>query len=202
MLTLRQRDCLHFIRDFIADNGFAPNFEEIADGLGIRSRGTVHRYVHALSKSGHLKLHPLRARGIELLEPMPHPSSKSAVPLLGAIAAGKPIEAIPGHDTFTLQDWFEPDCFALKVEGDSMIDAGIYDGDIVICRASATAKPSQVAVALIDQLEATLKYCKTNPSGTITLVPANSALRPQTYAADRVQIQGVVIGQFRQHFAV
>ena len=198
MLTDSQRKTLEFIRQYHADNGYAPKLQEIADGIGIRSRGVVHRYVQALVDAGFLRIHSGRHRGIELLD-TDH-SNRHSLPLLGKIAAGQPIEAIPDQDTIDLADYLCAEGrYAIKVQGDSMIEAGILDGDIVIIEARETAENGHIVVALIDEQEATLKRYRQHSDGTITLIPENSRLYPMTYPAERVRIQGVVVGQIRSY---
>jgi repressor LexA len=197
MLSDRQHDTYYFIRNYITRHGRAPLLTEIAAGLGIRSKGVVHRYVQALADEGLLTLHPGRHRGIVLTdEQAPQPT----LPLLGRIAAGHPIEAIPGQDEVNLAEFFMgANRFLLKVQGDSMIEAGILDGDMVVVERCDRADDGEVVVALIDGEEATLKRLQNNRDGTVTLHPANSRLSPLRYAAERVSIQGRVIGQLRSY---
>ena len=123
-----------------------------------------------------------------------------ALPLVGRIAAGRPIEAIPDQDEINLMDFFMgPNRFVLRVTGDSMIDAGILNGDMVIVEQRTHAGNNEIVVALIDNEEATLKSIKYNMDGTLTLTPANPRLKPVTYPAERVAIQGVVVGQMRSY---
>ena len=122
------------------------------------------------------------------------------IPLLGRIAAGQPIEAIEGRDELNLADFLmSSDRFALQVTGNSMIDAGILDGDTVIIRQQQTATNGDIVVALIDGIEATLKRLKKLPDGMILLMPENKFMEPKVYPAQRVQIQGVVVGQLRSY---
>jgi repressor LexA len=123
-----------------------------------------------------------------------------ALPLAGRIAAGQPIEAIEGQEEISLADFFlGPGRFALRVTGDSMVEAGILDGDTVIIKACQTAEEEAIVVALIDGEEATLKRLKRERDGSITLLPENRALKPMHYPAERVAIQGVVVGQMRRY---
>jgi repressor LexA len=191
-LTDRQQQTYDFLRDYLLRNGVAPKLREIADHLGIRSRGTVHRYLGALAEAGLIRIEAERARGIRLLENEKSSSRKFILPLVGRIAAGQPIEAIS-------EFFIRPNRFVLKVSGDSMIEAGILDGDMVVVEQAATARDGEIVVALIDREEATLKLLSRNGDGSITLVPANSNLSPMRYSAKRVQIQGVVVGQFRAY---
>jgi repressor LexA len=197
MLSDRQQDTYRFIRNYIVRHGRAPLLSEIAEGLGIRSKGVIHRYVQALADDGLIALQPGRHRGITLTDEQ---AAEPVLPLLGRIAAGQPIEAIPGQDEVNLAEFFMgPDRFLLKVQGDSMIEAGILDGDMVVVERCEQADDGEVVVALIDSEEATLKRLQNNRDGTVTLQPANSSLSPMRYAAGRVAIQGRVIGQLRSY---
>lgn len=200
MLSKRQQDTFHFIRDFILRHGHGPVLEEIAEGLGIQSRGSVHRYVQALADAGLIEVVPGRHRGIRLTEQAEEQAPPHSLPLVGRIAAGHPIEAIPGEDRLDLADFFMgPNRFVLKVQGDSMIEAGILDGDMVIVEQRDTAGDGDIVVALIDNEVATLKTLYKNDDGSLTLRPANALLPPFRYPADRVRIQGIVVGQMRSY---
>lgn len=197
MLSTRQEDTYRFIRDYITRHGRAPLLEEIATGLGIRSKGVVHRYVQALAEVELIELVPGRHRGIRLSDKQ---AAQPTLPMLGRIAAGQPIEAIPGQDEVNLAEFFiGPNRFLLKVQGDSMIEAGILSGDMVVVERCEQAADGEIIVALIDREEATLKRLQNNRDGTVTLHPANTTLSPLRYAAERVAIQGRVIGQLRSY---
>lgn len=201
MLTERQKEAYRFVREYHRQNGYSPKLTEIAEGLGIRSKGVVHRYLQAISNAGLIELVPGRHRGIRLL---PADSNDSApdfsLPLAGKIAAGHPIEAIPDEETINLADFFMgPERFVLKVQGDSMTEAGILDGDMVIVERRSRADDGDIVVALIDRGDATLKRIKNNRDGYVTLIPANPTMQPMIYASERVQIQGVVVGQMRSY---
>ncbi len=196
MLTDSQRKTLKFIQQYVARRGYAPKLQEIAEGIGIRSRGVAHRYVQALIKEGYLENQSGRHRGLHLVGGDHHLS----LPLLGKIAAGQPIEAIPDETEINLADFFMgPGRFALRVQGTSMIEAGILDGDIAIVRQQNTARNGDIVVALIDNDEATLKTFKSMDNGRICLIPSNSELQPMIYDARRVQIQGVLVGCMRRY---
>jgi repressor LexA len=200
MLTARQRDIYQFIRAFIERHGHGPLLMEIAEGIGIQSKGTVHRYVNSLAREGLIELVSGRHRGIRLPEQAAPAAAGATLPLVGKIAAGRPIEAIPGQDEINLADFFvRANCFVLKVQGDSMIEAGILDGDMVVVEKRDWAENDALVVALIDQQDATLKRLRHNRDGTVTLIPANAALSPITYSAERVTIQGVIVGQLRSY---
>lgn len=200
MLTAGQHRTLNFIHQYITREGFAPTLSEIALGLGIRSRGSVHKQVQALAQAGALRLIPGRKRGIELLEE----TEALTLPLLGRIAAGCPIEAIPDEDTLNLTEFLlGPERFALRVQGDSMIDIGILDGDTVIIRRCDSADDGDIVVALIDNEEATLKRLShlgaNHDNKRVVLMPENTTMEPMIYPAGRVAIQGVLVGQLRTY---
>ena len=198
-LTDNQRTVLDFIQRYIASRGVSPKLQEIAEGIGISSRGVAHRYVQALVDAGFLAIDKGRHRGIRLLRENPH-QRENTLPLLGKIAAGKPIEAIPGEDEINLADFFGKNNFAVRVQGDSMIDAGILDGDVVVIEFRETANDGDIVVALIDEQEATLKRFKRTPHGRfIQLIPENADMETMVYDASRVRIQGVLVGQMRKY---
>ena len=198
-LTDKQRLTLDFIERYIARHSISPKLQEIAEGIGIRSRGVAHRYVQALIDNNFIAMDSGRHRGIRLLKPNPH-RTNSTLPLLGRIAAGKPIEAIPGEDQIDLQDFFGHNNFAVRVQGDSMIEAGIMDGDTAIIEFRETANDGDIVVALIDETETTLKRFKRSHKGQyIKLIPANKDMEEMVYEASRVRIQGVLIGQLRKY---
>ncbi len=196
MLTRKQSQTFDFIKSFFQENDFAPTMAEIAKGIGIKSRGVVHRYVQALSQEGLLRVIPNKRRNIELTNSAE--KSNWFLPIVGNIAAGSPIEAIPQQEALDISHVFlSPKRYALRVKGDSMIEEGIFDGDLVVCEHSDTAVNGQIVVALVDGLEATLKRLQINPDNTVTLIPANARLSPMVYSADRIQIQGIFIGLMR-----
>lgn len=198
-LTDRQQKTYEFLCAYAARHGRSPKLREIADHLGIQSRGTVHRYLSALVEARLISVAADRARGIELLDAGGE-FKPFTLPLVGRITAGLPIEAIPDHDEIDLSEFFiRPNRFVLKVTGESMIEAGILDGDMVVVEKSSTARDGEIVVALIDNDEATLKYFRRNADHSITLEPANREFKPMRYPADRLQIQGIVVGQFRAY---
>ena len=198
-LTDNQRKVLDFIQRFIAIYTVPPKLQEVAEGIGISSRGVAHRYVQALAEAGYIETDSGKHRGIRLLKSNPY-RPESRLPLLGEIAAGKPIEAIPGQDEIDLSEFFGRNNFAVQVKGDSMIDAGILDGDTVIIEFRETADDGDIVVALIDESETTLKRFKRSQRGKyIKLIPENSEMEPMVYEAERVRIQGVLIGQLRKY---
>lgn len=201
MLTDRQQATYRFVRDYHLRYGRAPKLAEIADGIGIRSKGVVHRYVKAIADEGLVEILPGKHRGIQLTESFrENQTMKMTLPLVGKIAAGHPIEAIPDQDMFDLTELLlGSNRFVLKVQGDSMIEAGILDGDMVVVEQRDRASNGDIVVALIDKDEATLKYLQNNQDGTVTLLPANQTMQPMDYLAEQIQIQGVVVAQMRSY---
>jgi repressor LexA len=197
MLTPTQDRTLAFIRRYLKRRGYAPSLIEIAEGIGITSKGTAHRHVQALAEAGAIRLIAGRKRGIELADE--ETLSKTSLPLLGRIAAGQPIEAIAGQERLELNDLFGPNRYALQVKGDSMIDAGIFDGDLAVIERCDTADDGTIVVALIDGEEATLKRLRRLKSGRIKLIAENPDVPPMIYAAKRVRIQGVLVCQLRRY---
>lgn len=198
MLTELEQRMLEAIRDHITTQGRSPTLVEIGDAVGVTSKGTVHRYVQGLVDKGQLVRNHTGWRGLQPVGGLEEESG--TLPLLGKIAAGLPIQAIPGEDKVSLVEFFMgPGRFILKVVGDSMIDAGILDGDMVVIRHCQCAKNGDIVVALIDNEEATLKRLQHMEDGQIKLIPENSSMQPFVYAPKRVRIQGVLVGQMRSY---
>jgi len=197
MLTDREREVYDFVRAYTRRHGVPPKLREIGAQLGVSSRGTVHRYLRAIEAAGLIAITPDRARGVRLVSKV---TARSVLPVLGRIAAGLPIEAIPDETEIDLSEFFMgPNRFVLRVDGESMIEAGILHGDMVIVESRNSARNGEIVVALIDNQEATLKTFLRNPDGSITLRPANHSMAPMRFAAERVAIQGVVVGQMRSY---
>lgn len=194
MATHFQEKLYKFISDYITQQGYSPSFSEITFALGIspRSKSLVTRSLRALEKEGKLALSKEGRRLAITL-------STKHFPLLGRISAGMPIEAISDNEWIDINHIFQgSDRFALQVKGTSMIDEGILDEDIIICRKAEVAKEGDIVVALIDQCNTTLKRISYKMNGMITLIPANSELKPRAYAPERICIQGIYIGLIRQ----
>jgi repressor LexA len=197
MLTTQQKRVLDFIRAFIHRHGHSPSLREIGEGIDIQSRGAVHRHVQTLIDRGVLKRTRSGWRTLELVET---DEASPSLPLLGKIAAGRPIEAIPGHDEINIAEMLLGEKrYVLQIEGDSMIEAGILDGDLVVIQHADTASDGEIVVALIDDQEATLKRLFHLSGRRIKLVAENHKLSPLIYPADRVRIQGVLTGQLRSY---
>lgn len=197
-MTPRQLEILELIRDNVAREGVAPTLEELGQRLGLSSKATVHKHLAALEDAGLIRIRRGRARGIELVESAG--SGGATVPLMGRVAAGRPIEAVANPENIEIPESFLADgeTYALQVKGDSMIDEGILDGDWVIIAARDTARDGEVVVALVDEEETTLKRLR-RQGGTVVLEPANAAYEAMEYPAERVRIQGVVVAQMRSY---
>lgn len=197
MPTDRESEVLAVIARHLAQYGVAPKLTEIAEALGIHSKGSVHRYVESLITQGYLKRAKWQHRALRL-QHAPHAPEALSLPLVGKIAAGRPLEAVAGLDTVNLNELFvRPGRFLVRVTGDSMRDAGILDGDLVVVDKRDTADVGEIVVALIDEQEATLKRLGSKKGGRVELQPANPDYPLQVYAAKRVRIQGVVVGDLR-----
>ena len=193
MLTKREQDTFDFIASYYAKQRKAPLLTEIAESLGIQSKGVVHRYVSALEQKGYILRNP-KTRGIELAD---HPNINE-LPFLGRIAAGKPIEAIEDRQSVDFAHLLNgPDRYVLEVKGRSMVDEGIRHGDLVIIEHASTARSNQIVVALIDGEEVTLKRIQFPKKDTVRLIPANKNMQAKEYPSRRVEIQGVLVGQVR-----
>ncbi|MFA9461042.1 transcriptional repressor LexA [Thiohalorhabdus methylotrophus] len=196
-LTRRQREIHEYLLAH-ADEP-PPTLDELARGLGMRSRGSLHRHVQALVDAGLVEPMDGKKRGVRLAETTHERDDE--LPLLGRIAAGQPIAALPQPETLEVPTQLRRDqpCYVLEVDGDSMIDEGIFDGDWVVVEERDRADNGELVVALIDGEEATLKRIEQRPD-KVVLHPANADHAPQEYAPERVRIQGVVVSQMRRYF--
>ena len=202
MLTFQQEKLLKFIIDYQKQNNVTPSFDEMKDGLDLKSKSGIHRIVSALEERGYIKKLNNRARAIEIIKNVnlidtengKNKNSIISIPILGKIAAGLPIEAISDNTNYielpeTLLK--KGEYFILNVEGDSMIEAGIFDGDQVVIRKANDANNGEIVVALIDNNEATLKRIFKRGQ-QVALQPENSNYETIIYGPDRIQIQGVL----------
>jgi repressor LexA len=202
MLTFQQEKLLKFIIDYQKENNVTPSFDEMKDGLDLKSKSGIHRIVSALEERGYIKKLNNRARAIEIIKNLnlidtengKNKNSIISIPILGKIAAGLPIEAISDNTNYielpeTLLK--KGEYFILNVEGDSMIEAGIFDGDQVVIRKANDANNGEIVVALIDNNEATLKRIFKRGQ-QVALQPENSNYKTVIYGPDRIQIQGVL----------
>jgi repressor LexA len=198
MLTSQEQKTLQFIRNYLAQHGYAPKFKEIGVAIGVQSHGTIHRYVQSLEDKGYIERAKNNSRGMSLVDlPLVSPPT---IPLAGRIAAGLPIEAVEDQQELNLAEMFMgPELFALRVTGDSMVDAGILDEDYVIIKKQPVANDGDIVVAMVDNTEATLKRFKRKAEDTVALIPENSDMEPMIYAAERVRIHGVLVGQLRNY---
>jgi len=199
-LTKRQKEILDFINGFIDEHGYAPSFEEIAHSFGYSSLATVHEHLSNLERKGYIRKSYNESRSIEMV-PEDGTVSAMELPLLGTVAAGLPIEAIQERESLTVPlDMARPgkDNFVLKVEGDSMIDEQIRDGDYIVVSAQPTAADGEVVVALVGGDSATVKRIYRESGNQIRLQPANPAMEPIMVDADDVRVQGVVVGLIRR----
>ncbi len=223
MLTRKQHELLLFINERLGASGVSPSFEEMKEALELKSKSGVHRLIRALEERAFIRRLPNRARALEVLR-MPErsvskqsitpartdlPSSKVPVaandgivelPLHGRIAAGMPIEALEGQSSLSVPAALlgPGEHYALEVSGDSMIEAGILDGDYALVRRTETARDGEIVVALVDDAEATLKYFR-REGQMIRLDPANHSYAPQRYQSKQVRVQGKLAGLLRRY---
>lgn len=226
MLTPKQQELLSFIHDRLGTDGVSPSFEEMKDALDLKSKSGIHRLINALEERGFIRRLPNRARALEVLKlpdaidrvrkiggavapaappglsaPLPVAANDVVeIPLHGRIAAGVPIEALEGHAMLSVPAALlgSGEHYALEVSGDSMVEAGILDGDFALIQRTEVARDGQIVVALIDEAEATLKYFR-KEGPKVRLEPANAAYDPQVYDAGQVRIQGKLAGLLRRY---
>ena len=195
MLTALEQKVLDVTRDYLARHGRGPTLAEIAAAAGLRSKGTVHRYLSALVRKGRLRRRGRGWRNLELAAEPAH--ARSTLKMRGRIGSGKPIEPLVDEPEINFSGLLAaPDRFALRVEGDAMVEAGIMDGDIIVVRQGADASNGDIVVALVDNDEATLRRLRRHGQ-RIELVPANRRLVSMIYPANRVRIQGTVVAVVR-----
>ncbi|MEN8213114.1 MAG: transcriptional repressor LexA [Pseudomonadota bacterium] len=201
-LTRRQQEIYEFLRDNENTFKHPPTLAELCSAMNLHSRGSMHKQIRALIDAGLVEPMQQKKRGIRLIHSAPPfpDASLEQLPMLGYIAAGQPIEAISNPESIGIPSWLHcpGNCYVLGIKGDSMIDAGIFDGDRVIIEQRDHADDGEIVVALIDGCEATLKRLQQTPQEVI-LHPANPAMEARHYAHDRVQIQGVLRGQMRKY---
>jgi len=226
MLTRKQHELLMFINERLNASGVSPSFEEMKEALQLKSKSGVHRLVNALEERQFIRRLPNRARALEVLR-LPETgkatkggragesvvnvdfrSRKTAkvandiveLPLHGRIAAGMPLEALESDRNLSVPATLlgPGEHFALEVSGDSMIEAGILDGDYALVQKCDTARDGEIVVALVDDEDATLKYLRRDKQ-EIRLEPANRAYTPQRYPAHRVRVQGKLVGLLRRY---
>jgi repressor LexA len=216
MLTSKQRELLLFIDKRLGENGISPSFDEMREALDLKSKSGVHRLISALEERGFIRRLPNRARALEVvklpearptaevvqLRPVAPVAANDTIELLlaGRIAAGTPIEALQGTETFPVPAALlgAGEHYALEVSGDSMVDEGILDGDFALIRRVDTAYDGEIVVALVNNEEATLKTFR-REGNMIRLDPANRNYEAQRYRPDQIQIQGKLAGLIRRY---
>ncbi|MCZ8320238.1 MAG: transcriptional repressor LexA [Novosphingobium sp.] len=226
MLTRKQHELIRFIQVRLEETGVSPSFEEMKEALDLKSKSGVHRLISALEERGFIRRLPNRARALEVLKQPEDVQSKAParaadnvvplkrpepvrpapandvieIPLHGRIAAGVPIEALETAATLPVPAALlgAGEHYALEVSGDSMIEAGIFDGDFALIRKTDTARDGEIIVALVRDEEATLKYLR-RENGMVRLDPANAAYEPQIYRPDEVRVQGKLAGLLRRY---
>lgn len=228
MLTRKQHELIRFIQTRLEETGVSPSFEEMKEALDLKSKSGVHRLISALEERGFIRRLPNRARALEVLrqpedvgakepvraakpspaaavvrppEAMPAPANDVIeIPLHGRIAAGVPIEAMETSATLPVPAALlgAGEHYALEVSGDSMIEAGIFDGDYALIRRTDSARDGEIVVALVRGEEATLKYLR-RENGKVRLDPANAAYEPQIYNPGEVVVQGKLAGLLRRY---
>lgn len=220
MLTRKQHELVCFINDKLAETGVSPSFEEMKEALDLKSKSGVHRLISALEERQFIRRLPNRARALEVLRMPERPTARTAnkpdvrqlrklpepandvieIPLHGRIAAGVPIEAFEGATTLAVPAALlgSGEHYALEVAGDSMVEAGILDGDFALVKRQEVARDGEIVVALIDEVEATLKYFR-REGAMVRLDPANRAYDPQRYLPKQVRIQGKLSGILRRY---
>ena len=226
MLTAKQHELLLFIQRKLEETGISPSFEEMKEALDLKSKSGVHRLISALEERGFIRRLPNRARALEVTRqpedvtagkripandlvsrvatpPRSAPAAANDIielPLHGRIAAGVPIEALESDRTLPVPAALlgAGEHYALEVSGDSMIEAGILDGDFALVKKTDTARDGEIVIALVRDEEATLKYLR-RENGMVRLDPANGAYDPQIYKPDEVKVQGKLAGLLRRY---
>ncbi len=197
-LTKRQKEILDFVREHVERQGYAPTLQEIGARFGLSSPATVYKHVEQLVQKGYVRKAPHQGRGIQLVDP--EPVRTVELPLLGQVAAGRPIEAVAEAETVNVPPDFvgRKPTYVLRVRGSSMIDEQIRDGDYVIVEDRTTAENGETVVALLRGEEVTMKKFY-RIGERIRLQPANPTVEPIVLPEDDVRIQGVVIGVMRRY---
>ena len=200
-LTRRQQEIYDYLKENLDKFEQAPTLNELCDALGLSSRGSMHKQIHALVDAGLVEPMNNQRRGIRLTESVNDDHhSENEIPMMGYIAAGRPIEAIENPENVEVPPTLRSDkpCYVLQVKGESMIDEGILDGDWVVIEQKNTARNGEIVVALVENADATLKRIEQKP-GEVILHPANETMSSMHYHPDQVKIQGVLVGQMRSY---
>ena len=203
MLTIKQKLLLDYLKSYYKDKSIFPTFDEMKKNLNIKSKSGIHKLLLSLEDKGFIKRMPHKARAL-ILKEIPKQSLfkyETEIPFLGRIAAGNPIEAITGSfEQISVPNYLinnKDDHFTLEVNGDSMIDEGIFDGDIVVIKKINFANTGDIVVALIDANEVTLKKFRSFKN-SIALEPANKNYKTRIFGEGRVKIQGKLVGLIRK----
>ncbi|NDQ57570.1 MAG: transcriptional repressor LexA [Acidipila sp.] len=205
-LTKRQKQVLDYLVGFHNKNKYSPSYEEIAQALDLASLATVHKHVGTLERKGFIRRGYNQSRSIEVIQ-LPRSVRTEVIdravnelPLMGRIAAGKPLESVEDRETISLSDFTRSkNAFVLQVKGESMRDDHILDGDFIVVEPTQVANNGEIVVALVGGEEATLKRFYREPAGKIRLQPANSEMAPILVAASDLKIQGRVLGVLRKY---
>ena len=206
MLTKKQKELFDFLKFYIANNEISPSFEEMKEAVNLKSKSGIHRLITSLEQRGFIKRLKHRARAMEIVQQDINTSESHNesvnIPLIGLIAAGEAIEAIENASDFisvpTSMTSPNAKYFGLKVKGLSMIDKGIYDGDIAVIRKTNNVDNGKIAAVLTQDNEVTLKTIKFNKD-KIMLIPANQAYETKEYKAGEIQVQGTLTGIIRKY---
>jgi len=203
MLTIKQKKLLDYIKSYYRDKDLFPTFDEMKDSLSIKSKSGIYKLLSSLEDKGYIRKTPHKARAIELndFKKSNIETDKTNLPFLGRIAAGNPIEAITGSfEQISVPNYLinnKKEHFTLEVNGDSMIDEGIHDGDIVVISKTNLAETGDIVVALVDENEVTLKKFRSFKN-SIALEPSNKNFKTRIFGKDRVRIQGKLVGLIRK----
>jgi repressor LexA len=198
MMTKRQKELLDYLRSYIEQHGYAPTLEEIGRHFSLASLATVHKHLQNLERKGHIRRLPNRSRALEV---MPRDGTRTTVqvPLLGRVAAGIPLEPVEVPESVALPEEMlgRGETFALRVQGDSMVNDGILDGDVVVVESRNVVENGATVVALV-RGEATLKRFF-RERGRVRLMPANERLAPIVAPAEDVEVRGEVVALLRRY---
>jgi repressor LexA len=200
-LTRRQKQILSFLETYIRSNGYAPSFEEIAEEFHLNSLATVHEHLTNLEQKGYIRRAHNERRAIEMV-PRQGQTGATELPLLGQVAAGEPIEAIPQPETIAVPNDLLPrrgSAYVLRVRGDSMVDDHIQDGDLVVVHNRNTANQGQMVIALVQGTSATVKRIYREADGWVRLQPSNERMQPIRVHENDLLIQGIVVGVIRKY---
>ena len=200
-LTKRQREILNYLTLYSEQNGYAPSFEEIAENFSYNSLATVHEHLTNLERKGYIKRSYNESRAIEILPSESFPRAVE-LPLLGAVAAGVPIEAVAHQETIAVPDTMvqrSGSHYVLRVRGNSMIDEQIRDGDFVVINDRHSADNGEMVIAMLHGNSATVKKFYRERDGRIRLQPANETMAPLYVHENDITIQGIVVGVMRRY---